>query len=51
MTGLALSMKKMFGVMLGTKYAWLKNVLHWSGIYRSIFDLCATVPVHFLIAD
>ena len=44
-------MKNMFGVVPGTKYGWPKNVLHWKGIHRSILDICATVPVHFVIAD
>jgi len=35
----------------GAKYGWPKNILHWKGIERSILDLCATVPVHFVIAD
>ena len=41
----------MFGVVPGTKYGWPKNVLHWKGIHRSILDICATAPVHFVIAD
>jgi len=49
--GVTLSMKNMFGVIPGTKYGWPKNVLHWKGIHRSILDICATVPVHFVIAD
>jgi uncharacterized protein (DUF362 family) len=49
--GVTLSMKNMFGVVPGTKYGWPKNVLHWKGIHRSIFDICATAPVHFVIAD
>jgi uncharacterized protein (DUF362 family) len=28
-----------------------KNILHWAGIQQSILDICATVPVHFVIAD
>ena|SRR5215469_331388 len=28
-----------------------KNILHWKGIQESILDLCATVPIHFVIAD
>ena len=28
-----------------------ENVLHWKGIHRSILDICATVPIHFVIAD
>jgi uncharacterized protein (DUF362 family) len=50
-TGVTLSMKNMFGVVPGTKYGWPKNVLHWKGIHRSILDICATVPMHFVIAD
>ena len=41
----------MFGVVPGTKYGWPKNVLHWKGIHRSILDICATAPMHFVIAD
>ena len=49
--GVTLSMKNMFGVMPGTKYGWPKNILHWQGIHRSVVDICATVPIHFVIAD
>src|SRR5215831_15561540 len=49
--GVTLSMKNMFGIMPGNKYGWPKNVLHWKGIHRSILDICATVPIHFVIAD
>lgn len=49
--GVTLSMKNMFGVVPGTKYGWPKNVLHWQGIHRSILDICATVPIHFVIAN
>lgn len=28
-----------------------KNLLHWKGIDRSILDINAAVPVHFVIAD
>jgi len=41
----------MFGVVPGTRYGWPKNILHWAGIQQSILDICATVPVHFAIAD
>lgn len=44
-------MKNMFGVVPGAKYDWPKNILHWKGIERSILGICATVPVHFVIAD
>jgi uncharacterized protein (DUF362 family) len=44
-------MKNMFGVVPGAKYGWPKNILHWRGIQQSIVDICATVPIHFVIAD
>jgi len=50
-SGVTLSMKNMFGVVPGSKYGWPKNILHWKGIQESILDICATVPVHFVIAD
>lgn len=49
--GVTLSMKNMFGIVPGTKYGWPKNILHWKGIHRSILDICATAPIHFVIAD
>jgi uncharacterized protein (DUF362 family) len=50
-SGVTLSMKNMFGIVPGAKYGWPKNILHWKGIQESILDICATVPVHFVIAD
>jgi uncharacterized protein (DUF362 family) len=50
-SGITLSMKNMFGVVPGARYGWPKNILHWKGIQESILDLCATVPVGFVIAD
>jgi len=50
-SGVTLSMKNMFGVVPGMRYGWPKNILHWKGIQESILDLCATVPIHFVIAD
>jgi len=50
-SGVTLSMKNMFGIVPGAKYGWPKNILHWEGIDRTILDICATVPVHFVIAD
>ena len=50
-SGVTLGMKNMFGVVPGARYGWPKNILHWKGIQESILDLCATVPVHFVIAD
>jgi uncharacterized protein (DUF362 family) len=50
-SGVTLSMKNMFGVVPGARYGWPKNILHWRGIQESILDVCATVPIHFVIAD
>jgi uncharacterized protein (DUF362 family) len=49
--GVTLSMKNMFGIVPGMKYGWPKNTLHWHGIHESILDICATVPISFVIAD
>lgn len=49
--GVTLSLKNMFGIVPGMKYGWPKNILHWHGIHESILDICATVPIHFVIAD
>ncbi len=49
--GVTLSRKNLFGIVPGMKYSWPKNLLHWHGIHRCIADLCATVPIHFVIAD
>jgi uncharacterized protein (DUF362 family) len=49
--GVTLSMKNLFGVMPGIFYGWPKNVFHWEGIERSIFDINATVGAHFAIVD
>ncbi len=49
--GVTLSLKNMFGAVPGQKYGWPKNLLHWHGINESILDICATVPVNFVIAD
>jgi uncharacterized protein (DUF362 family) len=50
-SGATLSMKNMFGVIPGMRYGWPKNILHWAGIQESILDICATVPIHFVIAE
>lgn len=49
--GVTLSMKNMLGTVPGARYGWPKNILHWKGIQESILDTCATIPVHFVIAD
>jgi uncharacterized protein (DUF362 family) len=50
-SGVTLSLKNMFGVVPGAKYGWPKNILHWKGIQQCVVDLCATVPIQFVIAD
>jgi uncharacterized protein (DUF362 family) len=50
-SGVTIAMKNMFGIVPGARYGWPKNILHWKGIQESILDLCATVPIHFVIAD
>jgi uncharacterized protein (DUF362 family) len=50
-SGVTLGMKNVFGVVPGSRYGWPKNILHWKGIQESILDICATVPIHFVIAD
>jgi uncharacterized protein (DUF362 family) len=50
-SGVTLSMKNIFGIVPGARYGWPKNILHWKGLQGSILDLCATVPIHFVIAD
>jgi len=50
-TGVTLSMKNMFGVMPGEVYGWPKNVLHYENIFRSILDICATLPPRLAIVD
>jgi len=49
--GVTLSLKNMFGIVPGMKYGWPKNLLHWRGISESVVDICATVPIDFVIAD
>src|SRR5579859_1000900 len=49
--GVTVSMKNMLGTVPGARYGWPKNILHWKGIQESILDVCATVPVQFVIAD
>lgn len=49
--GVTLSMKNLFGVMPGIVYGWPKNVLHWAGIEKSIFDITATLRPQLAIAD
>jgi uncharacterized protein (DUF362 family) len=50
-SGVTLAMKNMFGIVPGARYGWPKNILHWKGIQESLLDICATVPIHYVIAD
>src|SRR5664280_1434625 len=49
--GITFSIGNLCGVVIGARYGWPKNTLHWKGIQESILDLCATVRVNFVIAD
>lgn len=49
--GVTLSMKNLFGVMPGMFYGWPKNVFHFAGIEKCIFDINATLNPHFAIVD
>ena len=49
--GATLSMKNLFGVMPGMIYGWPKNVLHWAGINKCIYDITATVKPHIALVD
>ena len=50
-TGVTLSMKNLFGIMPGIIYGWPKNVLHWAGLNRCIFDITATVKPQLALVD
>ncbi len=49
--GVTLSLKNLFGIVPGSVYGWPKNILHWEGIDRSIVEIAAAVPIHYVIAD
>jgi len=49
--GVTLSLKNMFGIVPGSCYGWLKNVLHWAGIDRAILDINAAARPDFAIVD
>ena len=51
LAGVTLSMRNIFDVVPGARYGRPKNILHWRGILESVLDLCATVPIQFVIAD
>jgi uncharacterized protein (DUF362 family) len=49
--GVTLSLKNLFGCVPGNVYGWPKNFLHWQGIDKSIAELAAAIPIHYVIAD
>lgn len=50
-TGATLTMKNLFGTLPGTYYGWPKNVLHFNGVDKSIFDLAMSLKPQFGIVD
>jgi uncharacterized protein (DUF362 family) len=49
--GVTLSLKNLFGIVPGAVYGWPKNILHWQGIDRSIVEIAAAIPIHYVVAD
>src|SRR5436305_761023 len=49
--GVTAAMKNLYGTIPGCKYGWPKNVLHYSGIPESVFDINASLPRTIAIAD
>jgi uncharacterized protein (DUF362 family) len=49
--GVTASMKNLYGVIPGCKYGWPKNVLHYSGIPQTVFDINASLPRSIAIID
>jgi uncharacterized protein (DUF362 family) len=45
------ALKNLYGVIPGVKYGWPKNVLHYSGIPETIFDINASLPKTIAIVD
>src|SRR4051812_13161320 len=42
--GVTASMKNMYGTIPGIHYGWPKNVLHFNGIPKTVFDINASLP-------
>ena len=42
--GVTAAMKNLYGTIPGCKYGWPKNVLHYSGIPETVFDINASLP-------
>jgi uncharacterized protein (DUF362 family) len=49
--GVTASMKNLYGTIPGCKYGWPKNVLHYSGIPETVFDITASLPRTIAIID
>lgn len=49
--GVTASMKNLYGTIPGCKYGWPKNVLHYSGIPETVFDINASLPKTIAIVD
>jgi uncharacterized protein (DUF362 family) len=49
--GVTASMKNLYGTIPGCKYGWPKNVLHYSGIPETVFDINASLPRAIAIVD
>jgi len=49
--GVTASLKNMYGVIPGSRYGWPKNVLHYSGIPQTVFDINASLPPTIAIVD
>ena len=49
--GVTAAMKNLYGTIPGCKYGWPKNVLHYSGIPETVFDINASLPQTIAIVD
>jgi uncharacterized protein (DUF362 family) len=49
--GVTAAMKNLYGTIPGCKYGWPKNVLHYSGIPETVFDINASLPRTIAIVD
>jgi uncharacterized protein (DUF362 family) len=49
--GVTAAMKNLYGTIPGCKYGWPKNVLHYSGIPQTVYDINASLPRAIAIID
>jgi uncharacterized protein (DUF362 family) len=49
--GVTAAMKNLYGTIPGCKYGWPKNVLHYSGIPETVYDINASLPRAIAIVD